>query len=191
MIISMICASVKSATGAGGDVAAVAQDGQAVAEGAHLRHAVGDEDDGGARRLQPRDDLAEPVDVAAGERRGRLVEQQDARLAVDGARDLDLLLQGEIELADLVVEIDGEAERVEMAADRIARRRAPDHAGRRRRRVGQQHVVEDGQIGDQGHLLERRLDAERVRGARRAEPTPRRRPGNDPRVGLGPVRTAA
>ena len=68
--------------------------------------------------LQPGDDLAEPVDVAAGERRGRLVEQQDARLAVDGAGDLDLLLQGEVEVADLVVEIDVEAQFVEVAQRR-------------------------------------------------------------------------
>ena len=45
--------------------------------------------------------LAEPVDVAAGERRRGLVEQKDTRLAEDRACDLDLLLNGEIELADL------------------------------------------------------------------------------------------
>ena len=56
--------------------------------------------------LEPAMISPEPIDVAAGERRGRLVEQQDARLAEDRARDLDLLPDGEIELADLVVEVD-------------------------------------------------------------------------------------
>ena len=71
-------------------------------------------------RLQPRDDLAQPVDVAAGQRRGRLVEQQDRRLAIDGAGDLDLLLHGEVEVADFVV------------ADRCRRDRASRNARDRR-----------------------------------------------------------
>ena len=50
-------------------------------------------------------------------RRGRLVEQQDLRLAVDGAGDLDLLLHGEVEVADLGVEIDVEAQRSKCARD--------------------------------------------------------------------------
>ena len=119
-------------------------------------------------RLEAGDDLAEPVDVAAGERRGRLVEQQDARLAVDRAGDLDLLLDGEIELADLVAR-----GRRRSRARRDARATALSAARRRimpvqaDRRVGQEHVVEDRQVADQRHLLERGLDAE-ARGRRAA-----------------------
>ena len=104
-------------------MAAVAQHSQVVAEGAHLTHAVRDEDDGDALRLQPGDNLAEPVDIAARERRGRLVEKQDARLPVDGAGDLDLLLDGEIELADLVAEVERRS-RVRRDGARTARLRA-------------------------------------------------------------------
>ena len=42
---------------------------------------------------------AEPVDVASRQRRGRFVEQEDARLAEESAGDLDLLLHGEVEFA--------------------------------------------------------------------------------------------
>ena len=65
---------------------------------------------------------SEPVDVAAGERRGRLVEQQDARLAEHRAGDLDLLPHREIEIADLLVEVDVvEAEAVRSVASTAAR----------------------------------------------------------------------
>ena len=101
--------------------------GHRVAEGAHLAQAMGDEHDRHALGALVGDDVAEPVDVAAGERRGRLVEQQDARLAEQRARDLDLLLDGEVEFADLVVE----ARRRRCRARRNARRPAP-RAWRRR-----------------------------------------------------------
>ncbi len=75
-----------------------------------------------------RDQLAEPVDVAAGQGRGRLVEQQDARLAVDGAGDLDLLLHGKVEVADLGARVDAvEAERSQDARATARSRRAPAH----------------------------------------------------------------
>ena len=44
---------------------------------------------------------AQPFDVAARQRRGRLVEQQDARLARDGAGDLDLLPDRQCAIADI------------------------------------------------------------------------------------------
>ena len=131
------------------------------------------------RSSEPRDDGAEPVDVAAGERRGRLVEQQNARLTKSRAGDFNLLLDREIKLADLVVERDvGHAERGEMRCDERARMAAADHAQWADRTAGQQHVVEDREVVDQGHLLERGLDAARVR-ARAARQTalPRRTGG--------------
>ena len=48
MIISMISRVAEVGDRAGGDVAAVAQHGQVVAEGPHLAQAVRDEDDGDA-----------------------------------------------------------------------------------------------------------------------------------------------
>ena len=161
-----------------------------VAEAAHLGQPVRDEDDGDAVGLEPAHDRAQPVDVAAGQARGRLVEQEDARLAEHRARDLDPLLQGEVEVAHLVVQIDLKVERCEVLPDLRLRPTAPDQAEPIDRRVGQQHVVEDGQIPDQRHLLKGGLDAEPVRGARAREPhrlaedpDRRRHPaGSDPRA---------
>ena len=155
--------------GSGRNVAAVSEHGEVVAEGAHLAYAMRDEDHGHAIRLEPGDDVAEPVDVTAGERRGRLVEEKNARLAIDRPGDLDLLLDREVEVANLVVEVDIEAECVEMSAKRDFGGALPDHRRRPNRRIREEHVVENGQIADQRHLLERGLDAKRVRGARGAE----------------------
>src|SRR5690242_8512395 len=114
---------------------ASAQDGDAVAEGADLTHAVRDEDGGDALSLAPGDDRAEPVDIAARQCRGRLVEQQDAGAAEQRARDLDLLSLVEIEVADLRARVDGaEAESIKMFLDRAARLRPPDQAERPARR---------------------------------------------------------
>ena len=58
-----------------------------------------------AHPLQPFDQPP-GVDSPARERGGRLVEQQDAGLAEDGTRDLDLLAQGQVEAADLAEGLD-------------------------------------------------------------------------------------
>ena len=128
------------------------------------------EDGGDALGALIGDDMAEPIDVATRQRRSRLVEQQNARLAEDRAGDLDLLLDRQIELADFVVEANlAHAERLEMrrrAGPRLAAANDPERAGRPPR---QQHVVEHGQRLDQRHLLEGGLDAARLRVARRQE----------------------
>ena len=61
----------------GVDGLAVPKDRHRVAEGAHLRHAVRDEQDRDPARPGLGDDPAEPVDILAGERRGGLVQQED------------------------------------------------------------------------------------------------------------------
>ena len=150
--------------------AAVAQDRQAVAEVPHLLHPVRDEDDGRARRAQPLEQRAEPLHVVAGERRGGLVEQQQAGAARDRAGDLDLLLGGERERPHLGVGVDVvEAEVRECAAHlrlRFAPSDAPAEAGGL---VGQQHVLHDREVADQGDFLIGGLDAVPVGVARRVD----------------------
>ena len=168
-----------------GDVAAVAQDGQVIAEGAHLTQAVRDEDDGHALGAFARDDLAEPVDIAAGESRGRLVEQQDLRLAVERAGDFDLLFDGKLDIADFIAQIDaGETERIEMGARPWLPPCGVRQAERIDRRIVQEDIFEDGQVADQGHFLECGLDAVAMRGARRIEPRVGAVDGDLARVGL-------
>src|SRR6202020_1472917 len=55
------------------------------------------------------------------------------------------------------------AEGVEMRRDESARLTATDHAGWPSRRAWQEHIVEDGEVVDQRHFLERGLDAARLR----------------------------
>ena len=155
----------------GGDMCAISQYRHGAAKRAHLPQTMGNEDDRQAAPLEVGDDRAQPVDIAAGERRRRLVEQKDARLAKDRPGDFDLLLDRQIQPAHLVVERDiGHVERGEMLADELAGPAAANRAQRPHRAVGQEHVVEDGEVLDQSHLLERRLNAALMRRARARQP---------------------
>src|ERR1700689_246472 len=58
------------------------------------------------------------------------------------------------------------AKGVEMRRDESARLTAADHAGWPSRPAWQEHIVEDGQVVDQRHFLERGLDAPPLRLAR-------------------------
>lgn len=152
-------------------VLAVAQDGEPVAEPPHLGHAVRDEDDRDPVRAHLLDEAAEPVDVAAGEGRGRLIEQQEARLPEHGAGDLDLLPLGQLERAHLGARIDGaKAQPLEMRCHEPLAPTPPELPQQPARGVRQQHVLGHGQVLDERHLLERRLDAVPVRRGRRIQP---------------------
>src|SRR4029077_19361292 len=111
----------------GRDMAAAAQNRTVIAKSPHLAHAMRDEEDGDALLFEMRDDLTEPVNVAAGERRSRLVKQQKLRATEHRARDLDLLLNCEIEFADFAPQLDVETETVEMLANRAFGGASPDH----------------------------------------------------------------
>ena len=52
------------------------------------------------------DDAAEPIDVAPRQRRCWLVEEQELRFLENGASDLKLLPDGQIEVANLCARID-------------------------------------------------------------------------------------
>jgi hypothetical protein len=76
-----------------------------IAERPDFSHPVRNEDDGHALALEAGDQVAKPIDVSAREGRGRLVEQDQARLTEDSAGDLDFLLHREVEIADFGVEV--------------------------------------------------------------------------------------
>ena len=84
----------------GADIGAVAQHRHAVAELVDLGHAVGDVDDGQAVAAQLAHDLEELLGLAGRQRRGGLVHDEDARLGMHGAGDLDHLLFGDGQRAD-------------------------------------------------------------------------------------------
>ena len=95
------------------DQLAVAQDRHPVGDLVDLVEEVGDEDDRDALVAQAAhhlEQLRHLVGVQAG---GRLVEDQHARLDVDGAGDGDQLLDGDRVLAELGGRVDVDAEALE------------------------------------------------------------------------------
>ena len=114
----------------GSNVAAVAQDREVVAERLHLAHPVRDEYDGDTLPLQFRDHSAEPVDIAPGECRCRLIQKQQARIAEDSPGNLDLLPHSEIEIAnigsEIYVEVDPFEARANIRLGRAAADRYPN-----------------------------------------------------------------
>ena len=110
------------------DVAAVAEDGRPVAQREDLVEPVADEEDRDAAVAQPADDREQPLDLVGGERGGRLVEDEDARLDRQRLGDLDQLLVGHRQAADRRADVDLDVELLEQR--RAARRIAPQSIGR-------------------------------------------------------------
>ena len=102
------------------DVPAVAEDRRPVAQVEDLVEPVADEQDRHAAIAEPADDREQPLDLVGGERRRRLVEDQDARLDRQRLGDLDELLVGHRQAAD---------RRADVEAGRRARRTAPAPPG--------------------------------------------------------------
>ena len=120
---------------------------------------MGNHDDGVAARLDHPHDLAEPVDVAAGQGGRRLIEQENARVAEQRPRDFNALPLVEAEVANVGPRIDvGERERFEMRRDRLARLLMIELSGEAGRLVGQNHVFEHREVRREGQLLERGLE---------------------------------
>src|SRR5450830_591890 len=93
----------------GGDVFAVAHDGDAIGNAAQLVHLVRDVDDADTLRLQIADDAKQFVDLCVIERGGRLVHDQDARVERQRLGDFHHLLLGDGQLADLDARVKLEA----------------------------------------------------------------------------------
>ena len=71
---------MSSLVGGRDDVLAVAEDRRPVAQVEDLVEAVADEQDRDAAVAKPADDREQALDLVGGQRRGRLVEDEDARL---------------------------------------------------------------------------------------------------------------
>ena len=116
------------------------------------------------------------LDLALGQRRGRLVHDQDPRVGADRLGDLDELLLRHAQRLDQPVGIDRRAD-----ARRAAPRARPARSRQSTRRHApaalerQRDVLGDGQVGEQRRLLVDRGDAERARRRRRHVRDRRRR----------------
>ena len=101
--------SVSAAAGAGAHEAPAAQHRHRVGEVEHLVEEVAHVDDRPTARAQGTDHPVQRLGLDAGQRRGRLVHHDHARIARDRAQDLDLLLVGGAQRPDLGVSVELEA----------------------------------------------------------------------------------
>ena len=143
---------VSSRVGSRGHVLAVAKDGDPVGERESLVQAVADVDDADAVLLELADDLEEVVDLAQAQRGGGLVHDDDVRLVQEGLGDLDHLLLPDTQSADGGAWVDLEME----PGKQLARTRvhgSPFQQGSPVQLRAQEHVLRDGQLGDEVELL--------------------------------------
>ena len=169
-----------------GDVAAVAQHRDAVADAADLADPMGDVDDARAVPLDLLDQAEQLVGLALGERGGRLVEDQHRELRAERLGDLDHLLLGAGEEADLLARAQREAEPGEDLLGAPVQLALVEQAATGRLGAEEQ-VLLDRHLRHQGELLEDRADAERAGVMHRVQlesAAPRKR---DP-PGIGPER---
>ncbi|ADI10120.1 hypothetical protein SBI_07000 [Streptomyces bingchenggensis BCW-1] len=135
-----------------GDAAAVAQDGDAVAEGRYLLQVVGDEDDADAVRAQGADDPEELVDLFGGEHRGRLVHDQDAGVQGQRLGDLDHLQPGDAQVAYAVGGGDVDPDAGQQFGGPLVHGLAVDQP-QSARLAPQEDVLGDAEVGDEVELL--------------------------------------
>ena len=150
-------------------MAAVAVDRAIIRKLGDLVHAVGNEDDRQpffAQLPQHREDCG---DVGGGQRRGRLVEDEELRIAGEGLGDLHHLAARKRQIADPIerMDIDRAHPRQRLLGE------APlgalvDHAPFLRR-IGDPDVVRHGEIGQEGQLLEHADDPGPARRCRSRE----------------------
>ena len=129
------------------------------------------------------------IRLGRGQHRGRLVEDQDAGVAVERLEDLDALALADREPRDLDVEIDGEAGIAHHRLDLPARRAGA--AAEAEDRLGAEHdVLEPGEVLGQREVLVDHADAGSERGmgrARRQRDQPAFGAGDLHRAGIGDV----
>ena len=154
---------------AGGDGAAVLEDGDPVADLADLLEPVRDVDDGDALGGEVADDAEQVVDLALVEHGGRLVQDEQPGVVGEGARHADDLLRGGREPADRAGRLDlGVPEPGEQLARTADRLPALAEAGGAEL-VAEEDVLGDAEVGDEVELLVDRGDPEVHRGLRRRQ----------------------
>ncbi len=112
-IMRMMSSRVTSLGGVRADILAVAEHRELVGDLEQLVHLVGDVDDAFALRPQVADDLEQMRDLALGQRRGRLVHDQDVGFVGHRLGDLDHLPVGDRQVAHLDLGIDLDVEPLE------------------------------------------------------------------------------
>ena len=152
-----------------GDLPAVAEHRHGVGDAQDVLDEMRDEDDAGAFVAQPPQGRKQALDLGRRQRRGRLVEDDDAGTREQDAGDLDQLLQADRQITEPRHRIDVDAEPCELLAG-FARHAPPLHQAEAIGRLGaKEDVFGHRQVGSDAELLVDHGDAGRVRVARRPE----------------------
>ena len=141
------------------------QDDDTVADFEDLGQFVGDEDDARAFRAQPAKDREQVGDLARREVGGRLVEDQEVRLAQHSFQDFDPLPAAEREVRDHRIRLEIEAEAAARLANALRHFPAPQEPARRR--PPEHDILDHAHRLDQHEVLMDHRDARR-HGVRRA-----------------------
>ena len=144
---------VRSSHCAGVHALPVPQDRDPFADREDLRDPVGDVDDGHAAFGEPLEHLEQVFRLGGRQRRRRLVEDEDARLAGHGTGDLDELAQGDRQAGDGLVQVDPDPDLVEGGLCDVTLLSAVDEPRGLGRGEPEQDVLGDGHLRDQAQLL--------------------------------------
>jgi len=134
------------------DGRAVPQHGHTVAHGRDLREPVRDVDDGAALVDERADDAAHVVHVGLAERRSGLVHDDDACVGGERAGDRGELLVRDRKVSHHGVGREGRADALEVA-ERLRSTAATQHHAEPARRVAEEQVLSDREVGEQVELL--------------------------------------
>ena len=167
------------------DQVPIAQDRDAVGDPVDLLHPVADEHHGDAPRLQGGDDGEQPLDLALGERRGRLVHDQHLGLDRQRPRDLDELLLGGAQPLQHLLRTARQADDVEQLLRPRPHAGVVDAAEPPARHVAHEDVLEDAEIAEQAGMLVHDRDAAAGRLQRR--PGLDRDAVDEHRTAVGPI----
>jgi hypothetical protein len=151
------------------DELATAQDADPVGDLEHLVQLVADEDDRLPLRRQLVDDLEQLLRLLRRQDRGRLVEDQDLRTAVESLQDLDALLLSDSDRLDARVRVHGQPERLGELAHPPRSRVVVEQDTRLRRLLRQDDVLGDGHDRNEHEVLVHHPDPELDRVLRRRD----------------------
>ena len=158
------------------------EDGHAIGDVHHLLELVRDEDDPAALACHPAQALEELHRLLRSQDRGRLVEDEDVRSAIEVLQDLDALLLADGELPDGTTGVDAHAVVLGEACDVPLELPRPDQ--RPGRVPAERDVLGRGEPVDEAEVLVHHADAAVDRVSRRAQ-LRRRAPDRDrARVGM-------
>ena len=147
-----------------------AQDRDPVGDLEHLVQLVADEDDREPLLAQHLEYPEELGSLLRRQHRGRLVQDQDVRLAVQRLDDLDALLLTDGDLVDPCIRVDCEAEVLRQVEHALARGVVVEQDAHVTRLHPEHDVLGDGHHRDQHEVLVHHADPEVDRGSRRVDP---------------------